>query len=284
MRLETLDYHDDAGQQPNGHAEAGAAELADGTGLPGVRLGVAGLASANIDISEALADALPRYLTVVVGLSLIILIIVFRSLLVPVTATVGFLLSLLAAFGGVTAIFQWGWLGDLFNVHDPGPVLCLLPTIMVGILFGLAMDYQLFIASGMREAYVHGIDARLAVQRGLHADRPVVAAAALIMASVFGGFIFSDMSMVTPIGFALAFGVLADAFVVRLLLIPAVMHLLGPAAWWLPRWLDRLLPSVDVEGAKLERTHPILAAQVAAGDQEWADLDLPSPEPVGAAR
>ncbi|POH71043.1 RND transporter [Cryobacterium zongtaii] len=223
-------------------------------------LGVAGNASGNIDVSEKLADALPLYLLVVVGLSLIILIFVFRSILVPITATLGFVLSLFASFGAITAVFQWGWLGALFGIHDPGPILSFLPILVVGVLFGLAMDYQLFLVSGMREAYAHGAPARMAVQRGFHAGRTVVIAAALIMASVFSGFVFSNSVMIQSIGFGLAIGVLLDAFVVRLLIIPAVMHLLGDAAWWLPKWLDRILPNVDVEGASLERTHPVHTA------------------------
>ncbi|KGJ78532.1 RND transporter [Cryobacterium roopkundense] len=219
-------------------------------------LGVAGNASGNIDVSKKLAAALPLYLLVVVGLSLLILIFVFRSILVPVTATLGFVLSLFASFGAITAVFQWGWLGAVFGIHDPGPILSFLPILVVGILFGLAMDYQLFLVSGMREAYVHGTPARLAVQRGVHAGRTVVIAAALIMTSVFAGFVFSNSVMIQSIGFGLAIGVLLDAFVVRLLIIPAVMHLLGDAAWWMPKWLDRILPNVDVEGASLERTHP----------------------------
>jgi len=217
---------------------------------------VAGSASANIDISEKLADALPVYLAVVIGLSLFILIAVFRSFLVPVVATGGFVLSLFAAMGGVTAVYQWGWLGDVFGVSNPGPVLSFLPTLLVGILFGLAMDYQLFLTSGMREAYAHGAPARRAVMEGLHAGRAVVTAAAIIMISVFGGFVFSHLSFVRPLGFALAFGVLLDAFVVRMLIMPAVLHLAGDKAWWLPSWIDRVMPDVDVEGAKLERRHP----------------------------
>ena len=242
-----------------------------GLDIDGVsELGVAGNASGNIDVSEKLADALPLYLLVVVGLSLIILIFVFRSILVPVTATLGFILSLFAAFGGITAVFQWGWLSSVFGVHDPGPILSFLPILVVGILFGLAMDYQLFLVSGMREAYAHGTPARLAVQRGLHAGRTVVIAAALIMISVFGGFIFSNSVMIQSIGLGLALGVLLDAFVVRLLIIPAVMHLLGESAWWMPKWLDRILPNVDVEGASLERSHPSLAHH---------DVEEPKPEP-----
>ena len=219
-------------------------------------IGVAGSASGNIDISDKLSDALPIYLGVVVGLSLLILILVFRSIYVPVIATLGFVLSYFAALGGVVAIYQWGWLAGVFNVETPGPILNFLPTILVGILFGLAMDYMLFIGSGMREAYAHGAPSRVAVVQGVRAGRSVVTAAAIIMVSVFGGFVFSHSAMIRPIGFALAFGVLLDAFVVRMLLIPALMHLAGDKAWWLPKWLDKILPDVDVEGASLERRHP----------------------------
>ncbi|MFC3997648.1 MMPL family transporter [Nocardiopsis sediminis] len=218
-------------------------------------LGVAGMASGNIDISETLSSALPVYLTVVVGLSLVILLLVFRSLYVPVVATLGFILSYFAALGGVVAVYQWGWLGGIIGLDTPGPVLNFLPTLLAGILFGLAMDYMLFIGTGMREAYVHGAPARDAVAQGFRAGRSVVTAAALIMISVFGGFIFSETMMISSMGFALAFGVLLDAFVVRMLLIPALMRLAGDAAWWLPRWLDRILPDVDVEGSALERRH-----------------------------
>ncbi|WP_314427996.1 MMPL family transporter [uncultured Microbacterium sp.] len=222
----------------------------------GITLGVAGQAAINIDISEALAGVLPLYLVVVVGLSLLIMIVVFRSLLVPIIATGGFVLSLFATYGLIVAVFQWGWGAEIIGLHSTGPILSFLPVILVGILFGLAMDYQLFLASGMREAYVHGASARDAVAQGFRAGRSVVVAAALIMVSVFGGFIFSESTIIRSIGFGLAFGVLLDAFVVRMLLMPALMHLLGRSAWWLPRWLDRILPNVDMEGAALERDHP----------------------------
>ncbi|MFC4243280.1 MMPL family transporter [Gryllotalpicola reticulitermitis] len=229
------------------------------TGASGVRgdFQVAGATSGNIDITDYLARALPPYLAVVIGLSILIMIGVFRSLLVPLLATGGFVLSLFAALGGVTAIFQFGWLGFLFGVHDPGPVLSFLPTLVVGILFGLAMDYMLFIGTGIREAYVHGAAPRVAVVSGLRAGRAVVTAAALIMTAVFSGFIFANNSIISALGFGLAFGVLADAFVVRMLLIPALLHIFGRAAWWLPKWLDRIVLDVDVEGAKLERSHPL---------------------------
>jgi RND superfamily putative drug exporter len=143
-------------------------------------------------------------------------------------------------------------------------LLAFLPILLTGILFGLAMDYQLFITTGMREAYVHGMPAREAVVAGVRHGRTVVTAAAIIMASVFGGFIFSHLAMVRAIGFGLAVGVLFDAFVVRMVLVPSLMHLAGESAWWLPRWLDRILPNVDVEGAQLERGHSPAAATTTA--------------------
>ncbi|MEN5074623.1 MMPL family transporter [Isoptericola cucumis] len=246
----------------------------DATVTGDVQVGVAGAASGNIDISEKLSDALPLYLGVVIGLSLLILVVVFRSILVPVIATLGFVLSYFAALGGVVAIYQWGWLAGVFGVHQPGPILNFLPTILVGILFGLAMDYMLFLGSGMREAYAHGAPARLAVAQGFRAGRSVVTAAAVIMISVFGGFVFAEDAMIRSIGFALAFGVLVDAFVVRMLVVPALMHLLGDAAWWLPRWLERILPNVDVEGAALERRHPHA--------EDGAPDATPEPEPAPA--
>ncbi|EAR23789.1 integral membrane protein [marine actinobacterium PHSC20C1] len=242
--------------------EALVHELRDSSPLAGgIELGVAGSASGNIDISEKLAGVLPLYLAVVVGLSLIILILVFRSLLVPVIATAGYVLSLLAAFGAMVAVYQWGWLGALFGVTDPGPLLNFAPIIIMGVLFGLAMDYQLFLVSGMREAFIHGVPAKAAVVSGLRSGRAVVTAAAIIMIAVFGGFIFSHLAIVRPLGFGLAVGVLFDAFVVRMMLVPSLMHLFGTSVWWLPRWLDRILPSVDVEGAALERSHPMHAAE-----------------------
>ncbi|WP_237195000.1 MMPL family transporter [Rothia nasimurium] len=217
-----------------------------------VTFGVTGQTAMAVDIAQNLAEVLPVYVALVMGLSLLVLILVFRSILVPVTATLGFLFSLLAALGATTAVFQWGWVAELFNVSTPGPLLAFLPILAVGILFGLAMDYQLFLVSGMREAYSHGRGAKTSVVVGYHHGARVVTAAALIMAGVFIGFVFSGDPMIASIGFVLAVGVLLDAFVVRMTLIPALMYLLGEKAWWLPAWLDRLLPDLDVEGTKLE--------------------------------
>ena len=217
----------------------------------GIELGVTGQTAANIEVSDRLAGALPLYLVLVIGLSLGLLTIVFRSVVVPVLATAGFLLSVAASFGAVVAVYQWAWLGNIFDVHRPGTVMSFMPTLLIGILFGLAMDYQMFLVSGMREAYVHGDSAVGAVKHGFVSGARVVAAAGIIMVSVFGGFIFTPMTMARPIGFGLAVGVLADAFLVRMVLTPAAMSLLGDKAWWMPLWLDRLLPHVDVEGSSL---------------------------------
>lgn len=218
-------------------------------------LGVTGLTATNIDISKKIADVLPLYLGTVILLSMLLLVLVFRSILIPLIAAGGFLLTVFATLGAVVAVYQWGWLGDLFGVNNPGPILSFLPIFLIGILFGLAMDYQLFLVSGMREAHTHGKDTNSAINYGMKLSRAVVIAAALIMVTVFGGFAFSHLAMIRPVGFGLAIGVLIDAFLVRLLLVPAAMTIFGKATWWIPKWLDRILPDVDVEGAALERQH-----------------------------
>ncbi|WP_392543560.1 MMPL family transporter [Oryzobacter telluris] len=217
----------------------------------GVEVGLTGQTVANIELSERMAAALPGYLLVVVGLSVVILVLVFRSVVVPLVATGGFLLSIGAAFGATVAVHQWGWAGSFFGVNHPGPILAFGPIILIGVLFGLAMDYQMFLVSGMHEARAHGQDSRTAVRTGFVHGAKVVTAAAVIMFSVFLGFAYSHLAMVRPIGFGLAVGVIVDAVLVRMTLTPAVMHLLGDRAWYLPRWLDRLLPDLDVEGLKL---------------------------------
>jgi RND superfamily putative drug exporter len=225
---------------------------------------VTGLAAINIDTSNQLGGALPLYLATVILLSFLLLTLVFRSLLVPLIATVGFLLTVFATLGAVVAVYQWGWLSFIFDVAEGAPILSFLPTILIGVLFGLAMDYQLFLVSGMREAYAKGRSAIESINYGVHLGRAVVIAAAIIMITVFGGFAFSHITMVRPMGFGLAIGVLIDAFMVRLLLMPALMTVLGKSAWWLPKWLDRMLPNVDVEGAKLEQRHASAKQPVAS--------------------
>ncbi|MEU4770660.1 MMPL family transporter [Micromonospora sp. NPDC023644] len=213
-----------------------------------------GATAIGIDVSEKLSDALPVYLLLVVGLSVLLLMLVFRSLLVPVKAALGFLLTVAATFGITVAVFQQGHLADLVGLDTPGPLVSFLPILLIGILFGLAMDYEVFLVSRMREDFVHGDTAQQATINGMGHGARVVTAAALIMISVFGGFVFLDDPVIKSMGFALAIGVAIDAFVVRMTIVPAVMSLLGKRAWWLPRWLDKILPNVDIEGEGL-RAH-----------------------------
>lgn len=214
-------------------------------------IGVTGLTAINIDISEKLAEVFPIYIAIIVVLSLLILLIVFRSILIPIKATAGFLLSIMATFGATTAVFQWGWFGSLFGIDTGGPLLSFIPIMVTGILYGLAMDYQVFLVSSMREAYIHGEKGDRAIVNGYKTASKVVVAAALIMVSVFSGFIFTDDIMIKQIGFALAFGILVDAFLIRMIFVPAVMSMFGNKIWWLPKWLDKLLPDLDIEGEKL---------------------------------
>ncbi|MFJ8821143.1 MMPL family transporter [Streptomyces sp. NPDC102467] len=224
---------------------------------------VTGQTAMTIDFSQTLNDALVPYLLLVVGLAFLLLMLVFRSILVPLKAALGFLLSVAAALGAVVAVFQWGWLADIVGVDQPGPIMSMMPIFMIGVVFGLAMDYEVFLVTRMREAYVHGARPGEAIVTGFRHGGRVVAAAAIIMISVFSGFIMENNDMIKMMGFGLAVAVLFDAFVVRMAIVPAVMALLGKAAWWLPRWLDKLLPNVDVEGEKLQKN---LAASPSAED------------------
>lgn len=215
----------------------------------GTTLGVTGLNAMQVDVSEKLQEALLPYLAVVVGLAFILLMLVFRSVLVPLTATLGFVLSTLATLGATVLIFQEG----TFGLVDGAPLVSFLPILMIGIVFGLAMDYQVFLVTRMREAYIHGDTATEAVVDGFRHGARVVSAAALIMISVFSAFMLQPDNLIKSMGFALATAVLLDAFVVRMVLIPALMYLLGDKAWAMPTWLDRLLPDVDVEGEALTK-------------------------------
>jgi len=228
-----------------------AAEVTAGTDI---RAYVTGTTALNIDTNDTLSAALPRYIAVVVGLALLLLTMVFRSILVPVKAALGFLLSIAASMGLTVWIFQDGNMADLFNVGSTGPIVSFLPVLLIGILFGLAMDYEVFLVSRMRENFVHTNKARESIITGYGQSGRVVVAAALIMIGVFGGFVLDNDPIVKSIGLSLAAGVLFDAFVVRMTLVPAVMALLGRSAWRLPRWLGRLLPDLDIEGEKLARS------------------------------
>ena len=217
-------------------------KLADGRD---VTMAVTGSTALQLDINTKLAAALPQYLAVVVGLSLILLIVAFRSILVPIKATLGFLLSVLAMFGAMVVIFQWGW----FGITDaPGPIVSFIPIIAIGVLFGLAMDYEFFLVSGIHESYARTKDAQKAVIEGFGMGSKVVTAAAIIMVAVFAGFITNHQVTIQAIGFGLALGIFIDAFIVRMMIVPAVMTLLGKSAWWLPKWLDKILPHVSIEG------------------------------------
>ena len=218
----------------------------------GTHLLVTGGTAVALDSNEKLQSALVTYLIVVVGLSLLLLILMFRSLLVPLIATLGYLLSLGAGLGATIAIFQWGWLDPLISAPQGNPLLSLLPIILTGILFGLAMDYQVFLVSRIHEAHHRGLPPREAILDGFGRSAPVVVAAAAIMAAVFGGFALSPSSLVGSIALGLAVGVVADAFIVRMVLVPATLALLGSAAWWVPGWLDRILPQLDTEGLSLD--------------------------------
>jgi putative drug exporter of the RND superfamily len=238
------------------------ADLRQATGATTVA--VTGITAIVIDFNRSMSRALLPYLSVVAGLSILLLMLVFRSVLVPLKAALGFLLTIGATFGVVVAVFQWGWLSGLLAVDQTGVVISFLPIILVGIVFGLAMDYQVFMVTRMREEYVHGAEPVPAIVTGFRHGSRVVTAAAIIMISVFGAFALSGDDFIMQIAFALAIAIALDAFVVRMTLVPAVLALLRHHAWWLPRWLDRLLPQVDVEGEQL-RLLPETRAPVGAG-------------------
>ncbi|WP_457965367.1 MMPL family transporter [Arthrobacter sp. D1-29] len=235
----------------------------------GAQVYVTGTTAAGIDVSQKLSDALVPYLVVIVGLAFILLMLVFRSILIPLKAVGGFLLSVMAAFGAVVAVFQNGFAADLLGIDNPGPIISFLPILLVGILFGLAMDYEVFLVTRMREERVHGATADESIALGFRHGARVVTAAALIMVGVFAGFITATEPVVKSIGFALAIGVFADAFLVRMTLVPALMSLLGNRAYWLPRWFERVLPDLDVEGSNLTKsldTAPATSAPASQND------------------
>lgn len=217
----------------------------------GASIAVTGTTAVGIDVSSKLGSAMLPFAIVVVGLSLILILLVFRSLIVPLKAAAGFLLSVGASFGLVVGLFQQGHLDRLIGVDTTGPITSFLPIILMAVLFGLAMDYEVFLVSRMREDYVRHRDPLAAIYAGARNAGRVVTAAALIMFSVFASFVTSESMILKQIAFALAVGVLIDAFVVRLTLVPAVLALTGRAAWWLPRRLDRVLPDLDIEGERL---------------------------------
>jgi RND superfamily putative drug exporter len=253
--------------------------FADVESATGADVLVAGPTAANIDVSDKLGSAFPRLLAVVVGLTIIVLLVAFRSVLVPLKAAVAILISIASALGVVTAVFQWGWLLGLVGLDDTVPIVSFLPTMMFAVLFGLSMDYEVFIMSRVREEHSRTGDPRGSVLTGLASSARVITAAALIMISVFGGFVLGDDPVIKMFGLGLSVAVLLDATVVRMLIVPAAMTLLDKAAWWLPRWLDRLLPDLDVEGEGVAARH------AGPEDEEaghGAERGVPALEPVGA--
>ena len=244
-----------------------------GTGLDVL---VSGFVAVTVDFTSFVSERLVLFFAAVLSLSFLLLMVVFRSLLVPVKAVIMNLLSIGAAYGVLVAIFQWGWAKDIFGV-EPAPIAPFMPMMLFAIVFGLSMDYEVFLLSRIREEWVRTGDAKASVADGLAATARVITAAAAIMVFVFGSFLGESMRTVKLFGFGLALAVLLDATVVRMLLVPATMELLGDRNWWLPRWLDRILPSVNIEGT-LEHTNP--------GEDDDAEDDptVPSsdrqPEPV----
>ena len=236
---------------PNDHETKELVHALRNASYEGMDLHVTGTTAMNIDISEKLADALPVFAALIIGLAFVIFVIVFRSLLVPLKAVLGFVLSLGATLGFVTWVIQDGNLYETFGFATSGPVLNFLPILTIGILFGLAMDYEVFLVSRMREEFTHSGDARKAVLSGIRDSGGVVTAAGLIMIAVFTGFMMAPDPMTKVIGMALAFGVLFDAFIVRMMIVPAVMLLMGKAAWYMPKWLNRILPNIDIEGESI---------------------------------
>ena len=218
----------------------------------GARIHVGGPTATFDDFAVKVQATIPLFVSVVVGLSLLLLMLAFRSLLVPLVGAVMNLLSVAAAFGVVVAVFQWGWAGDLIGLGKAGPIEPFLPVVLFAMLFGLSMDYQVFLVSRMHEEWLRTGDNAMAVRTG-HADTGmVIVAAASIMVFVFGAFVLGDSRTVKLMGLGMASAVLLDAFVIRMLIVPAVMHRIGPANWWLPGWLDRMLPVVTVEGRDVE--------------------------------
>ncbi|MFE2464357.1 MMPL family transporter [Streptomyces mirabilis] len=217
----------------------------------GATVQVTGSTAVSVDVATKLNSALIPFAAVVIGLSLLLLLLVFRSLVVPLKAAAGFLLSIAATLGAVVGVFQLGHLGSLIGVDTTGPVSSFLPIILLAVLFGLAMDYEVFLVSRMRESYLRTGNPLGAVHSGARHSGRVVTAAALIMTSVFAAFLTSDSTMLKQIAFALAAGVLLDAFVIRMTFVPAVLALTRHAAWWLPKWLERRLPDLDIEGDRL---------------------------------
>jgi RND superfamily putative drug exporter len=222
-------------------------------GLVPANVAVSGLTAMTDDLTRQLADTLPIFIAAILAASFLLLMVVFRSIAVPLKAALMNLLSIGAAYGVVVAVFQWGWLKDLFNLEGTFTIVSPLPTIFFAVLFGLSMDYEVFLLSRIREAYDATGDNTESVARGMAGTGRVITSAALIMTVVFASFVANPSALVKMIGVGLSTAIVLDATVVRMVLVPATMALLGRANWWLPRWLDRRLPHVRMEGAEVQR-------------------------------
>jgi RND superfamily putative drug exporter len=220
---------------------------------------VGGLTPAIVDFSDYMADRLPWFIGTVLVLSFILLMAVFRSLLVPLKAVVMNLISIGAAYGILVAVFQWGWGSSLIGVSEKGPVEMWIPMMLFAVVFGLSMDYEVFLLSRIREEYDKSHNNAEAVANGLASTARVITAAAVIMVFVFGAFILGDERAIKMFGLGLAVAVFLDASIVRMVLVPATMELLGDANWWLPKWLDRLLPTIHVEADDDDGDHDVPA-------------------------
>ena len=226
----------------------------------GATVYVGGITAIFADFATVLTSKLPLFIGAVVLFSFILLALVLRSLVVPLKAAIMNLLSIAAAFGIVTAVFQWGWLGDLFGVSRPGPVEAFLPVMMFAILFGLSMDYEVFLVMRIHEEWLRSGDNGLAVRRGLSATGGTITAAAAIMIVVFGSFILGGERIIKEFGLGLAAAIFVDAVIIRTALVPSLMLLMGKANWWFPAWLDRILPRIHVEPEDLSELDELPAA------------------------
>jgi len=213
----------------------------------GAKLYVGGTQAVTSDFTSVLANALPLFLAIVIGLGFLALMLLFHSLVIPLTAAITSLLSFSAALGITVAVFQWGWFDSILGIPGTGPIFPFLPIMVFSILFGLSMDYQVFLVSRMKEEWNRTSDSAMSVRRGLGGSGRVVVIAALIMSSVFLAFVPSTNATIKLFGIALASAVIIDAFIIRLIFVPSLMSMLGRANWWLPGWLDRILPEITIE-------------------------------------
>jgi len=209
---------------------------------------ITGTTALQVDLSRQLGHRMAWFLGIVIGLSFLLLMLVFKSVLIPLKAAVFNLLSVGASYGAVVAVFQWGWGASLIGVHESVPIMPLAPMLMFAILFGLSMDYEVFLISRIREQYRATGDARGAIVEGVGSTARVITSAALIMIAVFGAFILANDTTTKLFGLGLALAVVLDVTLVRMILVPAAMSLLGDRAWWLPGWLQRHLPNIDLDG------------------------------------